>query len=161
MKCVVLTLGAPNDEAGNLSQIAIDRLNCVINIYKFNPEILIVCTGGFGKHFNTTNEAHASHAQKYLLGNGVKKENLAGIVLSRNTFEDFSLSRSVIEQIAPDLLIIITSDFHMERVKIIYEKKPICANYMFISATSKLPEKEMEKLLTHETNAIKRLMERQ
>lgn len=161
MKGVLLTLGAPNDDAGNLSQMAIDRLNCVLNIYTFNPDILIICTGGFGEHFNRTELPHAVHAQYYLLSKGVKKENLGEVIISNSTIEDLTLAKPVIGKLAPDVLIVVTSDFHMSRVKIIHENAiEVYRNCIFISAESKLSTAELQKLMMHEKEAIERLWER-
>ena len=48
MKQIVLTLGAPNDEQGNLSPMAVDRLECTLGLYLHNDGVKILCTGGFG-----------------------------------------------------------------------------------------------------------------
>lgn len=49
MKQIVLTLGAPNDEQGNLSPMAVDRLECTLGLYLHNDDVKILCTGGFGE----------------------------------------------------------------------------------------------------------------
>ena len=51
MKQIVLTLGAPNDEQGNLSSMAVDRLECTLGLYLHNDGVKILCTGGFGESF--------------------------------------------------------------------------------------------------------------
>lgn len=158
MNRVILTLGAPNDNEGNLSQMAIDRLNCVINIYRQNPEILIICTGGIGEQFNNTAIPHAVYAQQYLLNKGVKKESLGDIIPSTNTFEDLVHAKPVIEKMAPDTVVIVTSDFHMERVKIIHKKISFYKECTFISAPSTVSAAELEKLMLHEKKAIERLL---
>lgn len=60
MKRIILLLGAPNDDFGNLSKIALDRADCAFGIYSNNESIQLLCTGGCGKHFNTTNKPHFS-----------------------------------------------------------------------------------------------------
>lgn len=45
MKQIVLTLGAPNDEQGNLSPMAVDRLECTLGLYLHNDGVKILCTG--------------------------------------------------------------------------------------------------------------------
>ena len=44
MKQIVLTLGAPNDEQGNLSPMAVDRLECTLGLYLHNDGAMILCT---------------------------------------------------------------------------------------------------------------------
>ena len=120
---LLFTLGAPNDDDGNLSQIALDRLNCSLNIYNSNsnPNIKIVCTGGFGEHFNKTILPHAKHAQHYLINKRIPKESFAEIIESKNTFEDLTLAKPIIEKYKPVYIIIVTSDFHMPRTRSIFE----------------------------------------
>ena len=66
MKQIVLTLGAPNDEQGNLSPMAVDRLECTLGLYLHNDDVKILCTGGFGESFNTTNHPHAYYSKRFL-----------------------------------------------------------------------------------------------
>ncbi|MGJ1264443.1 YdcF family protein [Sphingobacterium spiritivorum] len=42
--------------------------------------------------------------------------------LSTNTVEDFKLSKELISQLNPDILVLITSDFHMQRAGILYRR---------------------------------------
>jgi uncharacterized SAM-binding protein YcdF (DUF218 family) len=158
MNTLILTLCAPNDDDGNLSQIAMDRLNCVLSIYRQKPGVLIICTGGIGSHFNNTALPHAVYAQNYLLKHGVQKENLGQIIASTNTFEDLSFAKPVVEKIAPDHVVIVTSDFHMERVQLIHKKIDFYEARSFTSAASTVSSSELEKLMLHEKEAIKRLM---
>jgi len=161
MNCLLFTLGSPNDEHGNLSNIALDRLNCTLNIYKYNAHINIICTGGRGEHFNKTSFPHALYAQRYLLSKGVQKKHLPAIIESSNTIEDITLAKPVIETYKPDLVMIITSDFHMERVKFICDKINWFSNCIFISAVSTLPAHELETLMARERSAIIKLQQAQ
>ena len=154
---LLFTLGAPNDDDGNLSQIALDRLNCSFNIYNSNPEIKIVCTGGFGEHFNKTALPHAKHAQHYLINKRIPKESFAEIIESKNTFEDLTLAKPIIEKYKPVSIIIVTSDFHMQRVKLLCDKIGWYGNCNFVSAVSTVSQIELEKLQAHEYNAIEKL----
>lgn len=155
---LLFTLGAPNDDEGNLSQTALDRLNCTLRIYNSDPDIKIICTGGFGEHFNRTALPHAKHAQHYLINNGIKQESLSEIIESKNTFDDLSFAKSLIEKYKPDSVIIISSDFHMERVEKICNKIGWFSNCIFIGATSSVDEITLEKLKDHEKTAIEKLM---
>lgn len=157
MKNLILVLGAPNDSQGNLSNIALDRLNCAYDFYRFNDDVNIICTGGFGKGFNTTDKPHAYYAQSFLIDKGIPKSNLLEYVFSSNTVEDFRVSKELILTLNPHLLIIITSDFHMDRVKVLHRLILDYPNTLFISAKSSLPKNELELLKLHEEKAKKEL----
>ena len=43
MKQIVLTLGAPNDEQGNLIPMAVDRIEFTIVLYLHNDGVKILC----------------------------------------------------------------------------------------------------------------------
>ncbi|ULT24474.1 YdcF family protein [Sphingobacterium sp. E70] len=77
MNNIIIVLGAPNDARGNLSQIAQDRLNCAYNLYQANGSFRIVCTGGFGAHFNPTEKPHYFYAQKFLIEKGIPDHAIA------------------------------------------------------------------------------------
>ena len=110
MKYIILLLGAPNDEQGRLSQIAQDRIDCAYNLYANNEHMTFLCTGGYGQHFNTANQPHAYYAKQALLKRGVKEKDFLPFILSTNTYEDFKISKEIIEKELPDMLIVITSD---------------------------------------------------
>lgn len=157
MKCIILLLGSPNDDKGNLSQIAKDRINCAHSVYKSNISIKILCTGGFGEHFNTTDVPHAQYAKEALVKMGVCENDFLTFVLSSNTYEDFEKAKTIIEQELPDLLIVVTSDFHMERVKLLQKRILNYPKVIFIPAKSNLSESELLPLINHEKSAIERL----
>lgn len=158
MKKIILVLGSPNDENGNLSQIAINRLECAFSLYQNNDDAKFLLTGGFGEHFNITLDPHASYAQKFLIEKGVDKDDFLEFALSSNTFDDFEKSKLIINKEAFDLLMVVTSDFHMERVRIIYNKIIKYPDVLFIPAVSTFSQYELDKLLEHEKNAINRLL---
>ena len=130
MNKTILLLGASNDANGELSQMAIDRLECAYSIYANNPDIRFLCTGGFGEHFNTTQMPHAEYLRQWLLLKGVM--NCMSI----------------------DLLIVVTSDFHVERVRMLYEMFIRHENVIFIPATSALSSNELHARMAYEEKAI-------
>lgn len=157
MKSILLLLGSPNDNKGNLSQIAKDRNNCAYELYKSNNDIKLVCTGGFGEHFNTTNIPHAQYAKDALIQKGVSKADFLPLILSSNTYDDFIKSKGIIEKEQPDLLIIVSSDFHIDRVRLLHEKILDYPHTIFIPAKSSLSAEELHPLIKHEQKAIERL----
>ncbi|WP_455639273.1 YdcF family protein [Parabacteroides sp.] len=159
MKYLIMLLGSPNDETGKLSQIAMDRIECAYNLYANNKHMRFLCTGGFGKHFNTTNQPHASYAKSKLIERGVREEDFLPFTLSSNTYEDFLLSKDTIEKEVPNMLIVVTSDFHIERARLLHDRIINYPYIIFIPAKSTLPEEELLLLIKHEQNAQKILKE--
>ena len=157
MNKILLLLGSPNDEKGELSQIALDRINYAYDIYKSNGDIKLLCTGGFGEHFNTTNLPHAHYAQKALLEKGALQKDFLPFVLSSNTYEDFEIAKQTIEKNAPDLLVVVTSDFHIERAILLHKMLIDYPWTIFLPAKSSLCESALLSLIRHEEQAIKRL----
>lgn len=157
MKKIILVLGAPNDEEGNLGQIALDRLNSACAIYKVNEGFSILCTGGFGVHFNTSELPHAYYAKRYLISKGVKEEDFLKSPLSSNTVDDFRMTKQLIKDVKPTVLLIVTSDFHMERAKILHNIILHSPNTIFIPVKSSLNEDELSPLRLHEEKAIEEL----
>jgi len=159
IKNLILLLGAPNDEQGNLSVMALNRNECAYNFYCHNEGTAILCTGGIGEHFNRTEKPHGAYAKAYLTERGVAERDLLSCVLSTNTYEDFMLSKEIIKQISPDLFIVITSDFHMKRARLLQEKLIGYPNVIFIAAKSTVSSEEFDLLSLHEQKAIQRILE--
>ncbi|WP_313514099.1 YdcF family protein [Sphingobacterium sp.] len=159
MKTIIMVLGAPNDEYGHLSAIALDRLYRAYDLAINNDSALILCTGGQGDHFNITDKPHTYYAQNFLSLKGINPARFLPGIPSKNTIEDFSLSRKAIEEIKPDLLIIITSEFHMERVQLISETLIPSINKFFVSVASSLMDSELKPLIEHEKIAVNFLKE--
>ena len=78
--------------------------------------------------------------------------------LTSNTIEDFTTTKDLIYREKPDIVVIITSDFHMARAKILYKNIVNYDRVLFISAASSLSEEELKPLLEHEEKAIESLL---
>lgn len=157
MKKIILLLGASNDSQGNLSQMAIDRLECAFSLYACNNDVKFLCTGGFGQHFNTTDLPHAEYLKRWLSSQGVKEEDFLPFILSSNTYEDIHGLKDRMKEITGDVLIVITSDFHIKRVRILFEQSIPYENTIYIPAPSHLEEEELRKRKAHEEKAIRLL----
>lgn len=152
IKEVLIVLGAPNSPTGKLSKISKSRLDCCVKL--FSPGKFVLCTGGWGKHFNTSKEAHAIYAKRYLLKKGVSEENFLDNALSENTVDDAVKIASVISGLGELILTVITSDYHLERVKIIFEEVLKGLKIEYIGTQSQLTDKELKSLIEHERSAI-------
>ena len=157
MKKIIVLLGASNDEKGRLSQMSIDRLECAYSVYTSNSNTKFLCTGGFGEHFNTTNIPHAKYLKQQLLSKGVSNEDFLPFIISSNTREDIQALSSIIDYTSTDLLVIITSDFHIKRVQMLYELLVHYENVVFIPAISNLEREELQNRISHEQQAVELL----
>jgi len=122
MKGIIILLGAPNDDSGNLSSVALERCQAAVHTYKLYKGFSILPTGGFGDHFNKTTEPHAHYTRNFLLGHGVTARDILESALSRFTHEDATLSKPIVSKYGVRNLIVITSDFHLERTRLIFER---------------------------------------
>ncbi len=157
MKGIIIILGSPNDEQGNLSDTAIGRLNKGLQEYRRHPGYKILCTGGFGEHFNTTDKPHACYAINYLLQQGLLEIDILEIAESQNTVEDALLSKPIIEKYNVTSLIIVSSDFHMLRVRYIFEKVYRGYHLTFSGTETDYNEERYEILRNHEKKELEKL----
>jgi len=158
-KCIIV-LGSPNDKQGNLSPIALSRLKVAKGLYQ-TERSFVLCTGGFGPNFNVSKHPHALYAKNFLLANGVMPEDLLTSVLSANTVEDAVLSLKQLYSLSIENVAVVTSDYHISRVKFIFNR--IFENYkVFYHSTDSrhLDELTRNKLISHELQALKRLKDK-
>ena len=150
---VLVVLGSPNSPEGQLSEIAKSRLDCVADLYDENKRIL--CTGGWGAHFNIAPQAHAIYAKEYLLKKGIPEHGFLEVALSSNTVEDAVKSKEILSRLEHPRISVITSDFHLERVRLIFSEILKGFETQFIGVKSDFLSSEILHTLTaHEQAAI-------
>ena len=149
---VLIVLGAPNSPSGKLSKISKSRLDYCAKL--FSSEKLVMCTGGWGKHFNTSKEAHATHAKRYLINKGVSKGSFLESALSENTVDDAVKIAAIISGIEDIILTVITSDYHLDRVKLIFNQVLKGLKIRYIGTPSQLTNDALKPLIDHEHKAI-------
>lgn len=155
---LVIILGSPNDSEGNLSPMAVGRIETGLRVWKENRlrGFRILLTGGISDHFNPTDKPHAEYTQKALMQLGVPESEFVEFAESRHTVEDARLSLPIVEKYQADKLIIVTSDFHMDRAQFIF--KTIFAGWdlEFVSAPylKGISDEERDRLVSHETRAL-------
>jgi len=154
---VLVVLGSPNSPTGELSDISKSRLDCCRSLFTKGQRVL--CTGGWGAHFNTSDKPHAFYTKEYLLENGLSEEDFLEFALSKNTVDDAVQIKPILSNLENVKLSIISSDYHLERVKLIFNT--ILENYPieFIGAKSKLSQEELRNLAYHEEQAIQSIKE--
>lgn len=156
---VIMVLGSTINSEGNLSKIAIGRLEKCIEFVKNKDDYLIILTGGFGDHFNITNRMYSLYAYEYLINNGVNSSRISALIPSIDTVEDATLSTRVIKHLKPFKIVIITSDFHQKRVKYIFGKIYKEFNLEYVSSAYMADDETMRQLELTEERELKLLKE--
>lgn len=156
MKEILIVLGSPNSSKGELLDIAIDRLNYCLNMFDKRKN-LILCTGGFGKHFNTTETPHAKYAINYLMKCGIDERYFLEMAISSNTVDDAVKTKEILSNYNFPLKII-TSDYHLERAQIIFEQILVGIEKKYFGVSHTLPESIKHQFVEHERKAISGLI---
>lgn len=152
---ILVVLGSPNSVSGILSTISTSRLDYCIQ--HFNKQKRILCTGGFGVHFNSTKIAHATQGKEYLLKKGITKYSFLTAAISSNTVDDAVKINAIIATQKQIKLTIISSDYHLQRVTYIFNK--ILKEYpkTYIGVPSNLATKTLTKLQQHEKKSLEKM----
>ena len=161
LKGLIVVLGSPNTDQGELYSIATERCEQALTEYAQHPDYNILLTGGYGTHFNTTDQPHAAYLKNYLTSRGIPDEQFVEFVESSNTFEDASLSKPITLKYAVNALLVITSDFHLDRARYIFEKEfadtEITIHFSASRTDETTCELDLEALKKHERNALAKL----
>lgn len=157
----IVVLGSPNDKAGNLSCIAIERCKQALSEYHQTPGAKILPTGGWGEHFNTTEKPHAYYIHRYLVAHGIPDRDILECVESASTIEDAKLSKPILDPSGITELIVVTSDFHIPRARFLFEREFPEIKIRFSGAKTHLAENELSKLEEHEKRALQKLKQDQ
>jgi len=156
-KEVLVVLGSPNSPSGELSDISISRLDYCLDLYSAGK--LILCTGGWGEHFNISDEAHAVYSKRYLMENGVSENDFLDLALSKNTVDDAIKVKDILSKLDDYNATLITSDFHLERVKLIFEEILKDIRFEFLGVPCAVEGDQLERIISHEKKAIKLITE--
>jgi uncharacterized SAM-binding protein YcdF (DUF218 family) len=158
---LVVILGSPNDAAGNLSEMGAGRVELGRQTYLplRAQGWRLLLTGGWGDHFNTTALPHAHHARKVLLAAGVPADHIVEFAESRNTVDDALKSRPIVDKYEVSRLIVVTSDFHVDRASYVFGEVFPDKQLRFLAAPflATRPPDEQERLLAHERRELDNL----
>jgi vancomycin permeability regulator SanA len=155
---LVVILGSPNDQEGNLSEMGQGRVACGLQEYLSRRDAgwKILLTGGFGEHFNTTDKPNAYYAKQILLENGLQESEIVEFAESRDTVDDALQARPIVERYNASALVVVSSDFHIDRVRFIFGEVFPDRNLSFAGADylKGRSDEERDRLLTHEKAEI-------
>lgn len=119
---ILVLMGHQNSRDGELSPVAKSRCRKAIELLDDDQHLFCLPTGSFDAHFNTSSRAHGLHITEYLVKNGITRDRILPYTDSSNTFEDALCCRKVAVDFSAQNLIVVTSEFHMERVKYIFHR---------------------------------------
>jgi vancomycin permeability regulator SanA len=158
---IIAVLGSPNSEDGELYSVARNRCARALALYRDNPGYRLLLTGGYGSHFNTSEKPHAFYLKEYLMSLGVREQDILEFAESSNTLEDASLSKPIVAKYNPPHVIVVTSDYHYERAKYVFEKEfsGLGMNLAFsiCETDSRNCELDLKDLKRHEKEALAKL----
>jgi uncharacterized SAM-binding protein YcdF (DUF218 family) len=154
---VIVVLGSPNDAQGQLLSIALERCSKALAEFKKNPNYAVLPTGGWGRHFNTTDKPHGYYLRQELSGRGIPESAFLPCAESSNTIEDASVSRQILNAYPEAELIVVTSDFHVARARFLFEREFPERRITVSESVTKQPPEVLARLKAHEQNALKKL----
>jgi hypothetical protein len=155
IKLLVL-LGNENDKDGVLSETTINRINKAIELITENIDFLILPTGSFGDPFNISSIPHGKLIESFLLSKGIDKKRILPFTNSSTTIEDsYGVLRYLAKNKAINEVHILTSSFHMVRVKYIFSRVLQGYNLQYHEASNSLDTIILKKQIKHEERALK------
>lgn len=116
---LIVLFGNENDDDGRLRPIALERCAKAAQLAQECPETLILPTGAFGKHFNSSPWPHGELLRNHLLTLGISPDRILPFTNSSGTLEDVLFARKVAVDLQATRVVFVTSSFHMSRVQYI------------------------------------------
>jgi len=117
---LVVLFGHVND-GSVLRSIAKSRCDAATSLVHKIPDAMVLPTGGFGRHFNTTERPHSHYLTEYLIREGVPHNRILPGTDSSDTFEDCLCARKVALDNNVGEVIGVTSEYHAPRVRFVME----------------------------------------
>jgi uncharacterized SAM-binding protein YcdF (DUF218 family) len=162
MRGIILLLGSPSDERGELLSVARERCERAILEYRRHRGFKILPTGGFGTHFNTTDKPHATYLRAYLIAHGIPQDDILGFAESRNTIEDARLSYPLVKESGVSRAIVVTSDYHGARAEYVFRRAFPDIQLCFSLCTTDRDNCDLDlaALEAHERSALAKLRQK-
>jgi uncharacterized SAM-binding protein YcdF (DUF218 family) len=154
---IVVVLGAPNSPTGELSPIALGRIDRGIDLVFEKDEAILLLTGGYG-NFNSAPRPHAEYLRNYALSKGVPDHRIILCTHSSSTLEDAAYARDLLEDLGHEgELYVVTSDYHERRTEIVFSSMFPDRVVKIVSTSVEISPMELEVIVTHETIALEQI----
>jgi len=164
VKGMIAVLGSPNSEDGELYSVGKERCALALAEYGRCPGWKLLLTGGYGAHFNITEQPHAAYVKEYLLKRGVPSQAIVELAESTNTLEDAALSKSIVLKYGAPEIVVVTSDYHLDRARTIFERAFAGTGVLIQFVASQTDEEaypyDLEAQKKHEQEAVAKLREK-
>jgi hypothetical protein len=158
MSKILVLMGNENSHEGELSEIAKSRAELAIQILQEEHHLQVIPTGAFGDHFNTSIVPHGKILTNFLVENGIQPSKILPFTHSSNTLQDaYEVLRILSKKPDVEHVHVVSSDFHMERVKYIFGRVLQAYHLTFQEAISPVTRAELRRLLDHERKSLARL----
>jgi uncharacterized SAM-binding protein YcdF (DUF218 family) len=157
MKNVIIILGSPNSPKGRLSKIAIGRAKKCLEIFD-SAKDMILCTGGFGLHFNISQKPHAQYLKRYLIKNGILENYFLPFANSSNTVEDATKTKEILRGNEAKKVTIITTHYHLKRVQLIFDEILSEFEITYLDVPNNMSAKSLLKFEKHEAKAVESIL---
>jgi len=158
---MIIVLGSPNSASGELYSIAKERCEMALSEYFKRSNWKILLTGGYGAHFNTTDQPHVAYAKHYLIQRGLPTQALVEFAESANTLQDASFSKPIVLKYRVPQLVVVTSDYHIDRARYIFEREfadtGLRIKYAVSQTNETACEFDLELQKKHEQQALAQL----
>ena len=164
LRGMIVVLGSPNSEAGQLSSIAKERCELALSASAKLPGWKLLLTGGYGAHFNTTDQPHAAYLKRYLVNRGIPAQEIVEFVESANTLQDASFSKPVVLKYGVSEIAVVTSDYHIDRARYVFEREfadtGIRISFLASQTDEAACEFDLDAQKKHEQQALAKLREK-
>jgi uncharacterized SAM-binding protein YcdF (DUF218 family) len=158
---MIVVLGSPNSEDGELYSVAKERCELALAEYAKRSDWKLLLTGGYGAHFNTTDQPHAAYLKRYLVKRGVPGQAIVEFAESTNTLQDASYSKPIVLKYRVPEIVVVTSDYHVDRARYVFEREfadtEVRIEFLVSQTEEETCEFDLEAQKEHEREALARL----
>jgi uncharacterized SAM-binding protein YcdF (DUF218 family) len=161
---MIVVLGSPNSEGGELYSSAKERCELALLEYAKRSAWKLLLTGGYGAHFNTTDQPHAAYLRRYLVKRGLPGQAIVEFAESANTLQDASFAKPIVLKYKVPEIVVVTSDYHIDRARYVFVREfadtGIRLEFSVCQTDEEACEFDLEAQKKHEQAALARLSER-
>ncbi len=149
-------LGNTNECDGTLSAYAHARAESAVELMTAEPDSVVLPTGSFGDHFNMSDTPHGELLADYLIQQGIDRSRILPHTPTCGTVQDaYGVLRRIKDwEEAPEVHVI-TSDFHMERVRHIFGR--VLQGYTLVYHAAPSSREPDENTRSHEKKRLNAL----
>ncbi len=162
---LIIVLGGGIDLGGNLPEHVYQRLNKAIELLVQSPQSKVVVCGKYSFLYDQLGKyppvTEAEKMSDYLINKGADKNKILTENQSKDTIGNaYYLKKNIFLPQNETSATIVTSHFHLERVKYIFAKIFGQAfNFEFIGLQEKLPADEEKKVIAHQKELLEKIKE--